>query len=319
MLRALLIYLSKAGWARRIVTGWSFAWNAASRFVAGNTADDALRAITKLNQEGLFATVDHLGEGVTNTEEAIRATDDYILIMERIAQTGVQSNASLKLTQLGLNIDFDLCLNNMRCILRRAREFGILVRIDIEDSATIDRTWEVFHTLMNEGFSNVGVALQAYLYRSLDDMKALLDGGAHIRICKGAYKEPAEIAFPRKKQVDENFDLLTKTILDFTKANGAPPASPDGKVPPIPAIATHDEDRIEYAVEYATQIGLPNEAVEFQMLHGIRSDLQRQLAGDGYPVRVYIPYGTEWYPYFMRRLAERPANLWFFLSNFIRG
>ena len=150
-------------------------------------------------------------------------------------------------------------------------------------------------------------------------MKPLLDGGAHIRICKGAYKEPVDIAFPRKKQVDDNFDLLTKTILDFTKANGAPPASQDGKVPPIPAIATHDEDRIEYTVEYATEIGLPKEAVEFQMLHGIRSDLQRRLADDGYPVRVYIPYGTEWYPYFMRRLAERPANLWFFLSNFIRG
>jgi proline dehydrogenase len=319
MLRAILIYLSKAGWARRVVTSWSFAWKAASRFVAGDTADDALRAITKLNQEGLYATVDHLGEDVTNSEEAIRATDDYILIMEQIAKTGVKSNASLKLTQLGLNVDYDLCLNNMRCILRRAAEFGILVRIDIEDSATVDRTWAIFKTLIGEGMTNVGVAMQAYLYRSFDDLNTLLAEGAHVRICKGAYKEPAEIAFPGKKQVDQNFDLLTKTILDFTMANGAPAASLDGKVPPIPSIATHDEARINYAVHYAGEIGLPKEAVEFQMLHGIRSDLQRQLSEDGFPIRVYIPYGTEWYPYFMRRLAERPANLWFFLSNLIRG
>lgn len=319
MLRAILIYLSQAGWARRMVTSWDFAWGAASRFVAGNTVEDALSAITKVNENGMYATVDHLGEGVTNTEEAIRATDDYILIMEQIARTGVKSNASLKLTQLGLHVDYDLCLNNMRHILRRAAEFGILVRIDIEDSSTVDHTWKIFHSLMAEGLTNVGVALQSYLYRSLDDLNSLLNGGARIRICKGAYKEPPDMAFPSKKHVDQNYDLLTQTILDFTLQHDSPAASPDGKIPPIPAIATHDIERISFAKEYASKIGLPKSAVEFQMLHGIRSDLQRSLVEEGYPVRVYIPYGTEWYPFFMRRLAERPANVWFILSNYIRG
>jgi proline dehydrogenase len=318
MFRAIMIYFSKAKWARRLVTRWGFAWRAASRFVAGDTLQEALRIIERLNQAGCYATLDHLGEDVTNADEAIRATDDYIRLLEQLEKQQLKANVSVKLTQLGLNVDYDLCLSNMQCILRQAREMGVMVRIDIEDASTVDRTFALFRKLTKEGLSNVGLAIQSYLYRSEDDLRALLAEGAHFRLCKGAYKEPPDIAFPKKSDVDANYDVLTRILLDATLAKGAQPASEDGRVPPIPAIATHDESRIQFAKAYAEQISLPREALEFQMLLGIRSDLQTALVQEGYPVRVYVPYGTEWYPYYVRRLAERPANLWFFLSNLFR-
>lgn len=319
MLRAILLYLSSAIWARKIVMNWGVAQRMAGRFIAGETLDDALNAVRRLNQDGLYTTLDHLGENVTNAEEAIGATDAYIEILQKLDEAGVKSNCSLKLTQLGLALDYDLCLGNMRCIARRAGEFGTLVRIDMEDSSTIDRTLRIYNTLREEGMTNVGVVIQSYLYRSEEDVEALLEHGTRIRLCKGAYNEPAEVAYPRKSDVDENFDRITAMLIDAAKSHGSDPASADGKVPPIPGIATHDPERIDFAREYAERMGLPKEALEFQMLHGIGSDLQLDLARQGYPVRVYVPYGTEWYPYFMRRLAERPANLWFFLRSYLRG
>lgn len=318
MLRAILIYLSKAKWSRRLVTGWHFARKAAGRFVAGDTLDEAMHAIHALNGGGLTATLDHLGENVTNAEEALHATDDYILLLEKLHSPEYRANASLKLTQLGLGLDFDMTLSNMRCIARQAASLGTFVRIDMEDSPTVDQTLQIYRALRREGFKNIGLVIQSYLYRSREDMAGLLAEGTRIRVVKGAYNEPADIAFPRKADVDACFDDLTRMAIDASLDLGSEPVMDEGRIPPLAAIGTHDEKRIDYARRYAETVGLPKAALEFQMLYGIRSDLQRRLVSDGYPVRVYVPYGTEWYPYFMRRLAERPANVWFILSNLLR-
>lgn len=319
MLRAILLYLSNASWARAMVTGWRIGRRMASRFVAGDSFDEALQAVRKLNSDGVFATLDHLGENVSNREEAQQAAHEYVEIFQQLHESGVSSNASLKLSQLGLNVSFDLCLENMRQIATRAREHGMLVRIDMEDSSTVDQTLEIQRTLRNEGLDNIGVVVQAYLYRSEDDLAQLMEEGTPVRLCKGAYKEPPEVAFPKKADVDANYDRLAARMIEAAVAAGSKPADPIGKCPPLAAIATHDEQRIAFAREHARKAGLPNEALEFQMLYGIRNNLLRQLSREGYPTRVYVPYGSEWYPYFMRRLAERPANLWFFLSAFFRG
>lgn len=319
MLRSLLIYLSKAGWARRIVTRWKFAWRAASRFVAGEKVEDAIRAIRELNAKGINATLDHLGEHTTNPEEARRATEDILRAIDAIEVAGVNANVSIKLTQIGLALDKDLCAENLCRILQYATERGNFVRIDMEDSPCVDDTLELYFRMRQEcQLTNVGVVIQAYLYRSEQDVRRIVEQGGQIRLCKGAYKEPPEIAFPKKADVDANYDRLAEIIIDAAVQHGAPRLSENGRVPPIPAIASHDPKRLEHAKAYAAKAGLPKQAIEFQMLYGIRRDLQEQAAAEGYPVRVYVPYGTEWYPYFVRRLAERPANLWFFISNFFR-
>lgn len=319
MLRSFLIYLSKAAWARQIVTGWSFAWRAASRFVAGEKLEDALRVVTELNSKGINATLDHLGEHTTNPDEARRATQEILDIFPEIARSGVRSNVSIKLTQIGVAVDENLCAENLSRILQCARDNGNFVRIDIEDSPWVDATLNLYRQMrFQRGFENVGVAIQSYLYRSEADMRKLAEEGARVRLCKGAYKEPPEIAFPKKADVDASYDLLARILMDGALVHGSPGLSEDGRVPPLPALGTHDERRIELAKQYAQQIGLPKTAFEFQMLNGIRRDLQERLVAEGHPVRIYVPYGTEWYPYFTRRLAERPANLWFFLSNLFR-
>lgn len=319
MLRSFLLYLSKAPWCRKLVTGWRFARRAAARFIAGDTLEEAIETIKRLNEKGLYGTLDHLGENVTTAEEAVAAADHYLNTLERLHESGVKSCVSVKLSQMGLNLDSDLCLESIRKLVKKAAEGGTFVRIDIEDSPTVDRTWKIFRTLKEEGLTNVGVAVQSYLYRSEADVDQLLKEGAHFRLCKGAYKEPPELAYPRKKDVDASFDRLSEKMIRFSAANGAQEATPDGKVPPVTAVASHDVKRIEHAKEYAAEVGLPKRALEFQMLLGIRSDLQLRLVEEGYPVRLYIPYGDSWYPYFVRRLAERPANLWFFLSNLIKS
>ena len=318
MFRSFLLYLAKARWARRIITGWSLSRRVARRFVAGDTLEDAIQAVRALNAAGLNATLDHLGESVTTEAEAIRSADDYLILIDKICETGVRSNASLKLSQLGLNLSFELCLDNVRRIVRKAAACNLFIRIDMEDTSTVDRTIELWRTLRREGLVSVGLVFQSYLYRTEQDIRAVMAEGCRIRMCKGAYKEPADRAYPKKKDVDASYDRLARIMIDAAKGAGAEPVSADGRVPPITALATHDETRIAAGRAYAEQIGFPKPALEFQMLNGIRTDLQRQLAAVGYPVRVYVPYGTEWYPYFMRRLAERPANVWFFVSNFLR-
>jgi proline dehydrogenase len=318
MLRAILLYLSKAAWARQMVTRWKFARRAASRFVAGETLDEAIRAVHALNQRGMLATLDHLGENVTTPDEARSAANDYLVIMDQICASGVRSNASLKLSQLGLSLDFDLCLDNMRRILAKASECGLFVRIDMEDSSTVDRTFQLYRTLIGEGLKNTGLVIQAYLFRSEKDVQSLLKEGARFRLCKGAYKEPPDVAYPRKRDVDASYDRLAALMIEAAHAAGDLPTSDDGRTPPLTAMATHDPRRIEFAKQRAEAVGLPMRALEFQMLYGIRGDLQSALVAEGYPVRVYVPYGTYWYPYYVRRLAERPANVWFFVSNFFR-
>lgn len=320
MLRSLLIYLSKAGWARGLVTNWGFAWRAASRFIAGESLSEAIEAVSSLNARGINATLDHLGEHTTSQETALKAKDEILTIVQKISEDGVRANVSVKLTQIGLAVDEGLCARNLAEILDVAKANSNFVRIDMEDSPWVDRTLAVYQS-MRDGFQfdNVGIVIQSYLYRSESDIQNLMSSSARIRLCKGAYDEPAEVAYPEKERVDKNFDHLTKLLVDGALNNGSPRIGDDGRIPPIPAIASHDPERLVFAKNYAGSAGLPDNAIEFQMLYGIRRDLQEQLVAEGYPVRVYVPYGTEWYPYYVRRLAERPANLWFFISNFFRG
>ena len=315
MLRAPILYLSHARWVRAFITRFGLARRMASRFVAGETIADAIRTIQALNARGINATLDHLGESVTNEAEATRAADDYVHALEQIHLSQVLANVSLKLTQFGLDVDEGFCARNVQRVVEKAGALDNFVRIDMESSAHVEATLRIFRSLA-EHFDNVGLVLQAYLYRTQEDLRELVAVCARLRLCKGAYQEPASVAFPRKADVDANFDRLMQMMLDHAQA--VTPLGHEGRFPPLPALATHDERRIEAAKDYAQRIGLAREFFEFQMLHGIRRELQDQLAREGFAVRVYVPYGTEWYPYFMRRLAERPANLWFFLSNFFR-
>ena len=317
MLRSPLLHLSNAGWARRLITRLGVARRTAHRFVAGETPDDAIAAIRALNSRGINATLDHLGESVTNQAEATRAADDYVVVLGKIHANNARANVSIKLTQFGLDLDQDFCARNARRVVEEARRLDNFVRIDMEDSAHTDRTIAVFRKLHQE-FDNVGLVLQAYLYRTAADLEALIAESAPIRLCKGAYKEPPDKAFPRKADVDANYLSLARRLL-AEGARAQPATAGAGRWPPLAAIATHDEKIVRAVEAHATAIGLPRQSFEFQMLYGIRRDLQQRLAAAGYPVRVYVPYGTEWYPYFMRRLAERPANVWFFLSNLVKS
>jgi proline dehydrogenase len=306
MFRSFFLYLSASARARKILMSLPFAKRVARRFVAGESLDDAIRAVRKLNEKGILVTLDHLGENVHTEADTLRAVQDYLDLLDRIASTGVNSNVSLKLTQLGLDIGEELCAANMRRILERAQQHGNFVRIDMEGSPYTERTLRVFRTLRGEyGFKNVGVVIQAYLYRSEQDMRELAAEGANVRLCKGAYMEPPDIAFPQKADVDENYVKLMQIFLDGpARAKGA-----------YVALATHDEKMIVTAQEFAAKQNIPKGQIEFQMLYGVRPERQEQLAAEGYRVRIYVPYGSEWYPYFMRRLAERPANVWFLLRH----
>jgi len=321
MLRSFLIYLSKAAWAQKLVTSWGLAWHAASRFVAGERADDAIRAVRELNKKGINATLDHLGEHTSTADEAQRATDDILLILAEIDKARVRANVSIKLTQIGMGLDEEICRQNLVRILEQVKKCNNFLRIDMEDTPYTDITISLYQSMLQRGFNTcqVGLVLQSYLYRTEADLRRLLNYRAHIRLVKGAYRESPDKAYPKKADTDANFDLLAKIMIDATLKIEQKEVSPDGRIPPVPAIASHDEKRIAFAKQYAEKVKLPKEAIEFQMLYGIRRDLQAQLVKEGYPVRVYVPYGTHWYPYFMRRLAERPANIWFFISNFLRN
>ena len=318
MLRRFFIALSKAQWAQKLITGWGFARKMASRFIAGTTVEEAIQSVGSLNARGILATLDHLGENTASADEASNATEDVVLILNAIAQSGVKSNVSIKLSQIGLTLDEALFRANLLRIAGQADRLGIFLRIDMEDSSLTDRTLQALGWLREQGYANIGIVIQSYLYRSEADVEQLMREGVRVRLVKGAYREPASVAYPRKADVDAAFDRLTGQLIRGALAGGAEPVSADGRRPPMPAIASHDEARIRFAQQAAQEAGLPRQALEFQMLYGIRRDLQERLAAEGYPVRVYVPYGTHWYPYFMRRLAERPANVWFIVSNFFR-
>lgn len=317
MFRAFFIFLSKAYWAQKIIMNWPFAWRFASRFIAGVTIDDVIKVVKVLNDQGLHATIDHLGENATKADDTLLATDEVIELLEAINQNAIHANVSIKLTQFGLNIDPDLCKSNLKKILDKAKTMKNFIRIDMEDSAITQETLD----LVNWGrsiYSGVGTVIQSYLYRSEQDVLNLMNDCIPLRMVKGAYKEPEEVAFPKKFDVDENFDLLTRICMDQINDCNYPEISNNGRFPPLIAIASHDDLRIDRAIAYANQIHLSKNSFEIQMLFGIRRDLQKKYFEQGYPVRIYVPYGTHWYPYFMRRLAERPANVWFFISNFFR-
>jgi proline dehydrogenase len=319
MLRSFFIYLSKAAWAQKLITSWSFSWRIASRFVAGITLADALKVVRELNAKGIHATLDHLGEHTSTPEEAQQAADNIFETLDAIgAEPSLRSNVSIKLTQIGMGLDESLCAETLERVLARARSAKTFIRVDMEDTPYTDKTINLHYAMREKGYDNHGMVIQAYLFRTEADVRRMLQDGIRIRNVKGAYNEPPEKAFPKKADVDANFDLITKIMLDASLAQKSK-ISEDGRFPPIPAIATHDEKRIAFAKSYAEKIGLPKTGLEFQMLYGIRRDLQETLVKEGYLVRVYVPFGTHWYPYFMRRLAERPANVWFFIANFFKG
>lgn len=318
MFRSFFIYLSKAAWLRKIVTQWKIARWMSARFVSGDALDDAIRVIRELNKRGIQASLDHLGEHTTTPEESRQATRDILQALEGIQQSNVRANVSIKLTQIGLGLDIGVSEENLRTILTRAQELGNFIRIDMEDSPVTQVTLEMLMKMHQAGFDNVGIVLQSYLFRSDQDARDIVDAGIRVRLCKGAYKEPPQVAYPKKMDVDLSYDRISDVLLQATQKPSSPRLSKDGRFPPLPAFATHDEKRIGYIKNRINELGLPKDAVEFQMLHGIRRDLQENLAAEGFPVRIYVPYGLEWYPYFMRRLAERPANLWFILTNYFR-
>ncbi len=308
-LRLILIYLSHAGWARQLISGLPIARRVARRFVAGETIDEAMAATQALNARELMVTLDYLGESVTDEAVANDCRDEILGILDRIEAAGLDANVSVKLSQLGLRIHPDIALENMRQILERAQRYDNRVRIDMEESELVDKTLDIYRTLRDEmGYPNVGVVIQSYLYRSERDVTRLIDEGAWVRLCKGAYAEPPEIAFSHKADTDANYVKLTQMMLgEEARANGV-----------YLGIATHDEDMINAALDFAESQGISPDEYEFQMLYGIRRDLQDSLVSQGYRVRTYVPYGTAWYPYFVRRLAERPANMWFFISNLFK-
>lgn len=318
MLRSLFLSLSKANWAQRTIVNWPFAWNLASRFVAGETQLAAIEVVRQLNDAGIYATLDHLGENTRDEVEAVAAAKEVCELLDRIATVGVISNVSIKLSQIGLTVNSDLCQTLLFNILDKAATTANFIRIDMEDSSLTEATIALYLKALQRGYDRVGIVIQSYLYRSQADIENICQQGGRIRLCKGAYREPSTVAYPEKSDVDQNYDRLSSWLLQFSRQNCEEERTLQGKIPPIFAAATHDEKRIAHILNNQRLLGLPKHMIEFQMLYGIRRDLQQQLAADGYPVRVYIPYGTHWYPYFMRRLAERPANVWFFVSSLFK-
>jgi proline dehydrogenase len=308
MLRSSLLSLSQSKSARSFITWFPLARAASKRFVAGEQLYDITGTVAKLKVTGVQVTVDHLGENVASADDAARAADAYLSLLDAMSKAGLKTHISVKLTQFGLDVSEDVCFNNLRRVAERAKAQNTFVRVDMEGSAYTDRTLEAVRTVRKIGYDNVGAVIQAYLFRSEQDIADLCQQGIRVRLCKGAYQESADVAFPSKADVDANYIKLSQALLSATRDNADL----------YPALATHDEAMITAAKQYCRLNEISTTAFEFQMLYGIRRDLQEQLLKDGYNVRVYVPYGSEWYPYFMRRLAERPANLFFFLTNLFR-
>jgi proline dehydrogenase len=299
--RSALIYLSRQEGLKEFAARFSLFRKLTTRFIAGETIDEAIAAIREINAHGCTASFDHLNEGVTNAKATEAEVAEYLNVLARIDETGIKSNVSIKLTQFGLEIDPELAYRNARRIVEDAKRRGNFVRVDMEGSNVTQATLDIFNRLRSEfELNDVGIVAQSYLYRTKEDVASLLKIPARIRLCKGAYNEPAEVAYPEKKDTDDNYVRVMKMLLSSGVYHG---------------IATHDPKMIDATIDFAQREGIGKDAFEFQMLYGIRRDLQEKLARDGYGMRVYVPYGKHWYPYFMRRLAERPANIWFVLKN----
>lgn len=304
MLRAVFLWLSEQPRIFGFVRKNRLARKLASRFVAGETIDEAIATVRDLNNSNLSASLDLLGESVLHVEEAQRACRTYLDLLDRIHQSRANANVSVKLTQMGLDIDEQLCISNMRAIIGKAKQFDAFVRIDMEQSSYTAKTLQLFKDVFYPEFGNaVGVVLQSYLRRTAADVDDMIRLGARVRLCKGAYKEPEDVAFPEKRDVDANYVACMERLLERGH---------------YPGIATHDGAIIDHAKRFVKQKNIGLERFEFQMLYGVRRDLQYRLRRDGYNMRVYVPYGTHWYPYLMRRLAERPANIAFVTTNILK-
>jgi proline dehydrogenase len=304
MLRSAFLYLSNQQQIFKFVRNNRLAKRFANRFVAGETLESALAAVRALNAKGISASLDLLGESVTNESEARQAGRDYLRILDRLNAEKLNGNVSLKLTAMGLDISEDLCVAVTQNVLERAQQYGTFVRIDMEGSAYTERTLRIFEDRLYPSYKeNVGIVLQSYLYRTLQDVQRANQIRCRVRICKGAYQEPATVAYPEKKDVDGNYVRCMQALML------------DGN---YPGLATHDEAMIAEAKRFAKEKGIAADRYEFQMLYGVRRDLQEQLVREGYRMRVYVPFGTQWYPYLMRRLAERPANLAFITGSVVR-
>jgi proline dehydrogenase len=301
-MRDFFLYLSRQKAIRKWMETSPAARKLTQRFVAGETLEQELAVCTRLQSEKVLSTLDRLGENVTSLEEAEASRDAYLAALDQLAARGLQATISLKLTQMGLDFSEDACLDNVRALARKAGEAGTRLEIDMESTAYTDRTLHIVERVAGD-CGCVRAVIQAYLFRSASDIERMNRLKIPVRLCKGAYHEPHTAAFPSKQDVDRNYVKLMKELLD---------AGTD------PAIATHDPRIQSEARRYVRERGIGPEKFEFQMLYGIRRDLQRALVADGYRVRVYVPYGTAWYPYFMRRLAERPANAFFLLRNLFR-
>jgi proline dehydrogenase len=298
--KAFFHLLARSGTLKKIASryGMKSPTSFARRFIAGESVEEAIEAARQVETTGLLQTLDYLGESVRTLAEADAATRDYLRVIDAVLKAGIGRNLSLKLTQLGLDVDRASAVDNLRRILERAEKF--FVRLDMESSQYTETTLQIFETLWQQNYRNIGVVLQADLYRTEQDIERIMAVGARIRLVKGAYREPAAVAYPKKSDVDAAYARLMKQLL----VRGT-----------YPAIATHDEAMVQEARRYATEQHISKERFEFQMLYGIRRDLQASLVAQGYRVRVYIPFGRQWFPYFMRRLGERPANVGFVLRG----
>ena len=304
MLRSSLLFLSRQQRIFDFVKNVGFARQMASRFVAGETIATALAAVEQLNANGITASLDLLGESVANEAEARDTGRQYLEILDRIEQKKLQANVSVKLTALGQDISDELGLEIVRQVLERAKQYKSFVRLDMESSAYTDRTLDTFEQTLYPDFpENVGVVLQSALRRTLDDVERANRLKCRVRICKGAYLEPATVAFPDKADVDRNYVAAMHRLMEHGN---------------YPGIATHDELIINEAKRFAKERGIASDRFEFQMLYGVRRDLQEQIVKEGYRMRVYVPFGSQWYPYLMRRLAERPANIAFMAGNIVK-
>jgi proline dehydrogenase len=303
MLRSGLLYLARHQALRRWLETSPSAGRITSRFVAGLTLEDALAVAERLEGEGILASLDHLGESVTSLDEAASSRDEYLEAVERLSSRSPQSTVSIKLTQFGLHISEDACRANVDRLVAAAARLGRMVEIDMESSEYAERILQISSD-MHASYGNVRAVIQAYLYRSEKDIERLCGLRVPVRLCKGAYHESAAVAFQRKRDVDSNYVRLMNVLLD--RGN-------------YPGIATHDEKIIREAQRFTRERAIPPDRYEFQMLYGIRRDLARGFAADGYRIRLYVPYGKAWYPYFVRRLAERPANLLFLARNLLKG
>ncbi len=304
MLRQSLLWLSHRQGVFRFVRHNRIARHLAHRFVAGETIDEAIGAARQLNSKNISASLDLLGESVRSAADAVATADEYVTLLDRIARDKVDANVSVKLTAMGQDVSDQLCIDNISRVLERAKTHGTFVRLDMEGSPYTERTLQVFTKHLFPTYQHhVGIVLQSYLRRTMGDVADAVDLQCRVRLCKGAYKEPPTVAFPDKRDVDANYVTCMQRLMSSGH---------------YPGLATHDASIIEEAKRYAAEQGIANDRYEFQMLYGVRRDLQEGLVRDGYRMRVYVPYGAQWYPYLMRRLAERPANLAFMTASIVR-